>query len=69
MLCLCRYSDAVVGQILDELGLQLNDQLSGLPQATGSLSVTSKYLYLPPILTLACYSYYSKVRETGHEHV
>ncbi|CAH0718864.1 unnamed protein product, partial [Brenthis ino] len=35
-------SDAVVSQILDELGLQLNDQLSGLPQATGSLSVTTK---------------------------
>ncbi|XP_069362398.1 charged multivesicular body protein 2a isoform X1 [Maniola hyperantus] len=32
-------SDAVVSQILDELGLQLNDTLSGLPQATGSLSV------------------------------
>jgi len=25
-------SDAVVAQVLDELGLQLNDQLSGLPQ-------------------------------------
>lgn len=24
---------------MDELGLQLNDQLSGLPQASGSLSV------------------------------
>ncbi|GAB0097983.1 charged multivesicular body protein 2a [Sergentomyia squamirostris] len=33
-------SDAVVTQILDELGLQLNDQLSGLPQAAGSLTVT-----------------------------
>ncbi|KAK9497320.1 hypothetical protein O3M35_004660 [Rhynocoris fuscipes] len=32
-------SDAVVSQILDELGLQLTDQLSGLPQATASLSV------------------------------
>ncbi|CAG5057817.1 unnamed protein product [Parnassius apollo] len=36
-------SDAVVSQILDELGLQLNDQLSGLPQPTGSLSVASKH--------------------------
>ncbi|XP_061717472.1 charged multivesicular body protein 2a [Cydia pomonella] len=35
-------SDAVVGQILDELGLQLNDTLSGLPQATGSLSISAK---------------------------
>ncbi|KAJ8728482.1 hypothetical protein PYW07_006178 [Mythimna separata] len=35
-------SDAVVSQILDELGLQLNDTLSGLPQATGSLSVGAK---------------------------
>lgn len=25
-------SDAVVAQVLDELGLQLTDQLSGLPQ-------------------------------------
>ncbi|XP_024944868.1 charged multivesicular body protein 2a isoform X2 [Cephus cinctus] len=32
-------SDAVVSQVLDELGLQLSDQLSGLPQASGSLSV------------------------------
>ena len=27
-------TDAVVSQVLDELGLQLNDQLSGLPQVT-----------------------------------
>lgn len=33
-------SDAVVSQVLDELGLQLTDQLSGLPQASGSLSVS-----------------------------
>ncbi|XP_037028108.1 charged multivesicular body protein 2a [Bradysia coprophila] len=33
-------TDAVVSQVLDELGLQLNDQLSGLPQASGSLTVT-----------------------------
>lgn len=33
-------TDAVVSQVLDELGLQLNDQLSGLPQASGSLSVS-----------------------------
>lgn len=33
------YSDTVVAQVLDELGLQLTDQLSGLPQASGSLSV------------------------------
>ncbi|XP_026316423.1 charged multivesicular body protein 2a isoform X1 [Hyposmocoma kahamanoa] len=37
-------SDAVVSQIFDELGLQLNDQLSGLPQATGSLSVPGEWL-------------------------
>lgn len=30
-------TDAIVSQVLDELGLQLNDQLSGLPQASGSL--------------------------------
>lgn len=34
-------SDAVVSQVLDELGLQLTDQLSGLPQANASLSVSS----------------------------
>jgi charged multivesicular body protein 2A len=31
------FSDAVVSQVLDELGLQLTDQLSGLPEASGSL--------------------------------
>ncbi|KAF4525077.1 hypothetical protein B566_EDAN001991 [Ephemera danica] len=30
-------SDAVVSQVLDELGLQLTDQLSGLPEASGSI--------------------------------
>lgn len=40
---MCCRSDAVVSQILDELGLQLNDTLSGLPQATGSLSVPGRY--------------------------
>lgn len=30
-------SDAIVGQVLDELGLQLTDQISGLPEASGSL--------------------------------
>jgi charged multivesicular body protein 2A len=29
-----------VSQVLDELGLQLTDQLSGLPQASGSLAAT-----------------------------
>lgn len=33
-------SDAVVSQVLDELGLQLTDQLSGLPQASGSLAAS-----------------------------
>jgi len=35
-------SDAVVGQILDELGLQLKDQLAGLPQESGGLSTGTK---------------------------
>ncbi|BES96211.1 unnamed protein product [Nesidiocoris tenuis] len=34
-------SDTVITQVLDELGLQLNDQLAGLPQATNSLSVAA----------------------------
>lgn len=36
------FSDAVVTQILDELGLQLKDQLSGLPSASGSLANPSQ---------------------------
>ncbi|CAG0891881.1 unnamed protein product [Darwinula stevensoni] len=35
-------SDAIVSQILDELGLQLTDQLSGLPQASNSLNPAAK---------------------------
>nr|CAG4650600.1 EOG090X0H8I [Sida crystallina] len=33
--------DAVVSQVLDELGLQLTDQLTGLPIASGSLASTA----------------------------
>jgi len=33
-------SEAVVSQVLDELGLQLTDQLTGLPMATGTLAST-----------------------------
>ena len=32
-------TDAIVGQVLDELGLQLTDQMTGLPMPTGSLTV------------------------------
>merc|ERR1719219_1533022 len=32
-------SDAIVNQVLDELGLQLNDKLGDVPVATGSLTV------------------------------
>lgn len=31
------FSDAVVNQVLDELGLQLGDQLSGLPSTAVSM--------------------------------
>ncbi|XP_037133871.1 charged multivesicular body protein 2a [Syngnathus acus] len=34
-------SDAIVSQVLDELGLNLNDELSNLPATGGSLSVAS----------------------------
>ncbi|EEB10736.1 Charged multivesicular body protein 2A, putative [Pediculus humanus corporis] len=34
-------TDAIVSQVLDELGLQMNDQLSGLPQTGGSLATPS----------------------------
>ena len=40
-------SDAVVSQVLDELGLQLTDQLSGLPQANASLSVAGSKIATP----------------------
>nr|CAG4652286.1 EOG090X0H8I [Triops cancriformis] len=33
-------SEAIVSQVLDELGLQLTDQLTGLPMAAGSLAAT-----------------------------
>lgn len=32
-------SDGIVAQVLDELGLQLNDQLSGLPQVCYELCI------------------------------
>uniref|UniRef100_A0A6P7GSF9 Charged multivesicular body protein 2a isoform X1 n=1 Tax=Diabrotica virgifera virgifera TaxID=50390 RepID=A0A6P7GSF9_DIAVI len=35
-------TDAVVNQVLDELGLQLNDTLSGLPQTAGSLPASGQ---------------------------
>lgn len=35
-------SDAVVSQVLDELGLQLGDQLSGLPQAGSTLPANAQ---------------------------
>jgi len=34
--------DAIVTQVLDELGLQLKDQLSGLPEASGGLANPQK---------------------------
>merc|ERR1719288_669493 len=33
-------SDAIVAQVLDELGLQLNDKLGDMPVAAGSLATT-----------------------------
>uniref|UniRef100_A0A3B3ZJ12 Charged multivesicular body protein 2A n=1 Tax=Periophthalmus magnuspinnatus TaxID=409849 RepID=A0A3B3ZJ12_9GOBI len=35
-------SDAIVSQVLDELGLNLTDELSNLPSTGGSLSVAGK---------------------------
>lgn len=35
------FRDQIVTQVLDELGLQLTDQLSGLPSASGSISVAT----------------------------
>ena len=34
-------SDAIVGQVLDELGLQLTDDLAGVAVPSGSLSVAA----------------------------
>ncbi|CAB4038987.1 Charged multivesicular body 2a [Paramuricea clavata] len=42
-------SDAIVSQVLDELGLQLNDELTGLPQASGGLASTSKATAKEPV--------------------
>ena len=36
------FSDQIVSQVLDELGLQLNDELSGLNPASASLSGPKK---------------------------
>lgn len=36
------FSDQIVSQVLDELGLQLNDQLSNLNPASASLASTNK---------------------------
>lgn len=36
------FSDQVVSQVLDELGLQLNDQLSGLNPSSTSLAASNK---------------------------
>lgn len=35
------FRDQIVSQVLDELGLQLTDQLSGLPTASGSISIAA----------------------------
>lgn len=40
-------SDAVVTQVLDELGLQLGDTLSGLPQTAGALPATGQKANTP----------------------
>merc|ERR1719192_2545086 len=34
-------SDAIVSQVLDELGLQLTDQLTGVPTASGSVTAST----------------------------
>ena len=34
-------SDAIVSQVLDELGLQLNDKLGDAPVGTGTLAATA----------------------------
>lgn len=39
--------DAIVSQVLDELGLQLNDQLSGLPQVNERLTVNTDIFNTP----------------------
>jgi len=45
-------SDAIVSQVLDELGLQLTDQLAGIP-STGKGSVASTAVTSRPTPTLA----------------
>jgi len=40
-------SDAIVSQVLDELGLQLSDQLTDLPSASGSLATPANKKAVP----------------------
>ncbi|KAK9870968.1 hypothetical protein WA026_009929 [Henosepilachna vigintioctopunctata] len=40
-------SDAVVSQVLDELGLQLTDQLSNLPETGGTVPATGQKHHVP----------------------
>ena len=42
-------SDAIVTQVLDELGLQLTDELTGLPQTGGAIGSTSKATAKEPV--------------------
>ncbi|CAG2100728.1 unnamed protein product [Medioppia subpectinata] len=44
-------SDAVVAQVLDELGVQLNQQLNDLPQAIGSLNPSAANAKTPVAVT------------------
>merc|ERR1719242_1772239 len=40
-------SDAIVMQVLDELGLQMTDQITGLPVAGGSVAVSKEKAKTP----------------------
>uniref|UniRef100_UPI00397FEC43 Snf7 family protein n=1 Tax=Salmonella sp. s54925 TaxID=3159674 RepID=UPI00397FEC43 len=42
-------SDQIVTQVLDELGLQLNDDLTGVPQTGAALAPTGKVAAKEPV--------------------
>merc|ERR1719384_1936824 len=46
-------SDAIVTQVLDELGLQMTDQITGLPIAGGSVAATKDKAKTPAVAAAA----------------
>ncbi len=45
-------SDAIVTQVLDELGIQMSDQLANLPLAGSTVATGSKQAVQPQVRTI-----------------